>query len=83
MARGDHDADLFNGLGKFIRLNGAVVVEIEVLEGLEEDGLFVEVATSLLGELGADFLFKATKGLGFIPKKSPDDLKQSILLQSD
>ena len=47
----DHDTDLLNGLGELIRLNGSIVVEIEILEGLEEDGLFVGVTGSFLGQL--------------------------------
>ena len=36
---GNHDADLLDGLGELVGLDGAVVVEIEVLEGLHQDGL--------------------------------------------
>ena len=45
---GDHDANLLDGFGELIRLDGSVIVEVEVLEGLEEDGLFVGVTGSLL-----------------------------------
>ena len=51
MPGGDHDADLLDGLGELIRLDSAVVVQVEVLEGLEEHGLLVAVAGRLLGKL--------------------------------
>ena len=51
MSGWDHDTDLLDGLGELIRLDSAVVVEIEILEGLEENGLFVGVTGSFLGQL--------------------------------
>lgn len=36
---GDLDANLLDGLGKFIGLDGAAVVEVKELEALSEDGL--------------------------------------------
>ena len=35
----DHDADLFNGFGELVRVNGTGVVQIKVLEALLEDSL--------------------------------------------
>ena len=35
----DLDTDLLDSLGELIRLNGSIVVEVEVLEGLLEDRL--------------------------------------------
>ena len=51
LSRGDHNADLLNGFGKLVRLDRAVIVEVEVLEGLEEDGFLVGVTARLLGKL--------------------------------
>ena len=49
MAGGDHDTNLFASLGELIGFNSAIVVEIEVLEGLEKDSLLVGVTGGLLG----------------------------------
>jgi hypothetical protein len=45
---GDHNADLFDCFAEFISLDGAVVVKVEVLESLHEDGLFALGATGFL-----------------------------------
>ena len=55
---GDHDADLLNGAGELIGLDSAVVVEVEVLEGLDEDHLVVGGAVALLAELLLEFLLE-------------------------
>ena len=51
MSSGDHDADLLDSLGELIRLDRAVVVEIEVLKVLEQNSFFILVATCFLGKL--------------------------------
>ena len=51
----DLDADLLDGLGEFVWLDGSVVVEIEVFEGLHEDLLLGLGAASLLGQLVFQF----------------------------
>jgi len=35
LSGGDHDANLLDGLGELVGLDGAVVVQIKVLESLE------------------------------------------------
>ena len=61
LSSGDHDTDLLDSLGELIRLNSAVVVQVKVLEGLEEDSLLVSGAGSLLGKLLLQALLKATR----------------------
>ncbi len=56
---GDLDANLLDGLGELIGLNGAVVVQVEVLEGLEEDLLFRLGASGLLGQLVLELSLEA------------------------
>jgi hypothetical protein len=56
---GDLNSDLFDGLGEFIGLNSAVVVEIEVLEGLLEDSLLGLCALGLFGEFVLEFALEA------------------------
>ena len=60
MSGRDHDTDLLNSLGELIGLNSTVIVKIEVLEGLQEDGLLVGGARSLLGKLRLQRFLKAT-----------------------
>jgi hypothetical protein len=55
---GDHDTDLFHSLGELLRLDEAVVVEVEVLEALEEHGFLGLAAAALLGELLDEFLLE-------------------------
>ena len=50
----DLDTDLLDGLSKFIRLDGAVVVKVEVLESLLHDGLLRLSSLGLLSK----FVFK-------------------------
>ena len=57
----DHDTNLLNGLGELIRLNSSVVVQIEVLESLKQNCLFVGVAGRLLGQLLLEALLKAAE----------------------
>ena len=52
---GDHDTNLLNGLGEFIGLNSAGVVQIEVLERLDEDLLLGLNARCLLLQLVFQF----------------------------
>lgn len=52
---GDHDTNLLNGLGEFIGLNSAGVVQIEVLERLDEDLLLGLNARCLLLQLVLQF----------------------------
>ena len=59
MSGGDHDTDLLDSLGELIRLHSAVVVQVEVLESLEEDGLLVGGARGLLRQLLLKRLFEA------------------------
>jgi len=55
---GDHDSDLLDCLGKFIGLNGLVVVQVEVLEAFHKDSLLGLGSTGLLGELVLELSFK-------------------------
>ena len=59
LSSGDHDTDLLDSLGKLIGLDGAVVVQVKVLEGLEQNGFLVGVARSFLGKLGLESLLEA------------------------
>ena len=56
----DLDADLFDGLGEFLGLDSSVVVEVEVLECLFEDGLLGLRALGLFGELVLQFALEAS-----------------------
>ena len=57
---GDHDTNLLDGLGELIGLDSAVVVKIEVLESLKQDGFLVGGASGLLGELLLQLTLKTT-----------------------
>ena len=59
LSGGDHDTDLLDSFGELIRLHSAVIVQIEVLEGLEEDSLLVGGSRGLLGKLLLQALLKA------------------------
>ena len=61
MSGGDHDTDLLDGLGELIRLHGAVVVQVEVLESLEEHSLLIGRAGGLLRKLLFESLLEAIK----------------------
>jgi hypothetical protein len=52
---GDHDTDLLNGLGEFIGLDSAGVVQVEILERLDEDLLLGSNARCLLLQLVLQF----------------------------
>lgn len=58
VSSGDHNSDLLDGLGELLGLDGAVVVEVEVLEALEEHGFLGLAAARLLGELFDEFLLE-------------------------
>jgi len=58
---GDHDSDFLDRFSKLLRLDGAIVVEVEVLEALGEHGLFALAATGFLGQLLKKFFFE-TRG---------------------
>ena len=60
LSSGDHDTDLLDSLGELIRLNSAVVVQVKVLEGLEEDSLLVCGARRLGRKLGLQTLFETS-----------------------
>ena len=51
---GDHDANLLDCFGELLGLDGAVVVKIEVLESLHQDGFLALCAAGLL----CKFVFK-------------------------
>lgn len=55
----DLDADLFNSLRKLLWFDSAIVVEVEVLEGLFEDGLLRLSAFCLFGEFVFEFSLEA------------------------
>ena len=55
----DQDSNLLTSLGELIRLDRAVVVEIEVLEVLEQNSFFVLVAACFLSKLSLDALLEA------------------------
>ena len=71
LSGGDHDTDLLDSLGKLIRLHSAVVVQVEVLESLEEDGLLVGGARGLLRQLLLKRLFEATRKKESIIQSQP------------
>ena len=48
----DHDTNLLDGLGELIWLHGTVIVQIEILEGLEKNGFLILDSSGLLGQLG-------------------------------
>jgi hypothetical protein len=56
------DADFLNGLGELVWLDSSVIVEVEVLECLLEDGFLGLSALSLLGELVLEFSFETGEG---------------------
>ena len=58
----DHDSDLLDGLGELIGLDGAVSVQVEVLEGFLEDLLLRGDARRLLLQLVLQ-LFLETTGM--------------------
>jgi len=47
----DLDSDLLNSLSEFIGLNGSIIVQIKVLEGLEENFVLRLCASGLFSEL--------------------------------
>ena len=51
LSGGDHDTNLLDSLGELIGLHSAVVVQVEVLESLQQNGFLVGVTASFLGEL--------------------------------
>ena len=48
----DHDTNLLDSLGELIWLDSTVIVEIEILEGLEKNGFLILDSSGLLGQLG-------------------------------
>ena len=60
---GDHDTDLLDSLGELIWLDSAVIIQIEVFEGLQEDGLFVGCTCGLGRKFSLKTLFKAVDPL--------------------
>lgn len=82
LAGRDHDADLLDGLGELFSLHGAVVVQVEVLEALHEDGLIAHAAAGLLGELLEQLLFKTkTKVTNQLLVRPPKLLKTLLPAQ--
>ena len=81
MSGGDHDADLLDGLGKLVGLDGAVVVQVEVLESLEQNGFLVGVSRGLLGQLGLESLLEAAITEKVVSKFEPCN-KLGRLLES-
>ena len=61
LSSGDLNADLFNSLSELIRLDSAVVIKVEVLEGLLEDGLLALSSLGLFGELVLEFSLETDK----------------------
>ena len=59
MSGRDQDSNLLTSLGELIRLDRAVVIEIEVLEVLEQNSFFVLVAACFLSKLSLDALLEA------------------------
>lgn len=57
----DHNTNFLNSFCELIRLDAAIVVQVEVLEGPNEDSLLTLMARGLLGEL-LDELFLKTNG---------------------
>lgn len=58
---GDHNSDFLDGFSKLFGFDSSIIVEVEVLETLDEDGLLALGATGFLGQLLEQFLLK-TKG---------------------
>lgn len=58
---GDHDADFLDSLGELFSLDSAVVVQIEVLEGLQQNGLIVLHSIALLSQLGLKRLLETVR----------------------
>lgn len=56
---GDLNTNLLNGFAELIRLHSAVIVEIEILECLHQDGLLALAAACLLGQLVFELSLKA------------------------
>ena len=68
----DHDANLLDGLGEFAGLNSAVTVQIEIFEGLHEEGFLGGVAARLLAKLLNELFFETNvkmEKLRSAPKK--------------
>ena len=61
LSSGYLNADLFNSLSELIRLDSAVVIKVEVLEGLLEDGLLALSSLGLFGELVLEFSLETDK----------------------
>ena len=61
----DHDTNLLDSLGELIWLDSTVIVEIEILEGLEKNGFLILDSSGLLGQLGLKG-FLETKAITFM-----------------
>ena len=61
LAGGDHDSDLLNRLGELLGLDSAVVIKVEVLEGLEEHLFLALDATGFLAQLVLEFFLEAAQ----------------------
>lgn len=61
LAGGDHDADLLDGFGELFGLDSAVVVKVEVLEGLEEHLFLALDAARFLAQLVLEFFLEAAR----------------------
>jgi len=59
---GDLDANLLDGLGEFIGLDGAAVVEVKELEALSEDGLLGLRSLGLFGQFVLKFSLETRSG---------------------
>ena len=62
LAGWNHDTNLLNSLGELFGFDGAVVVKIEVLEGLQEDLFFTLDAARFLRQLVLELFFEAING---------------------
>lgn len=51
LSGGDHDTNLFDSFGEFIRFNSSIVIKIEILERFHEYGLLALGSACLLGQL--------------------------------
>ena len=60
----DLNSNLLDGLGELVWLNGAIVVEIEVLESLHEDLLLGLGSSCLLRQLVLEFSLKTKETNG-------------------
>jgi hypothetical protein len=56
----DLDANLLDGFGELVRLDGSVIIQIEIFECLHENGLLALGAASLLHELVLEFSFETS-----------------------